>query len=270
MACSMHDTMHVRHMYQVRGLFNSARQLLDDRNFADMLQEWLATCRLDNMHVERLFALLKSALGHVKHPLAEKIGCIGVLAQWRREHRSVLGDDAGVTTRKSLLAEGAPIKSNKRSKVSVNQDAKAGGGGGGFMTYLKKLNAARLDSDGPLDREAYNIWVAELSRRWSLLSDVEQAMYKAEEAHNVEHRRHHVAPDADEVTKQKLQKLQECLLGLADERTPLSLSEFLSAVRQELGLVGDANVGGFTRYEAIMREAFCKKLFVRDKGDSTW
>lgn len=266
MACSMHDTMHVRHMYQVRGLFDSEQELLDDRDFNHMLQEWLATCRLDNMHVERLFALLKSALGHVKHPLAEKIGCIGVLAQWRRGHRSVLGDHAGVTTRKSLLAEGAPIKSNKRSKVSVNKHANAAGGGGGFMTYLKKLNAARLDSDGPLDKEAYTIWLAEVSRRWSLLSDVEQATYKAEETRNVEHRRHDEAPDADEVTKQKL---QECLLGLADERTPLRLSEFLAAVRQELGLAVDANIGGFTRYEASMREAFCKKLFIRDKGDST-
>ena len=100
--------MHVRHVYQVRVLFDSPQQLLDDRDFAHMLQEWLATCRLDNMHVERLFALLKAALGHTKYPLAEKIGCIGVLAQWCREHRSVLGCDAGVTTRKSLLAEGAP------------------------------------------------------------------------------------------------------------------------------------------------------------------
>jgi hypothetical protein len=93
----------------VRSTFNSAQDMLDDADFKCVMRNWVRTCKLDNMNVERLFALLRKSVGGEQDsapPLAEKICSTGFLAQWKSKHKEFFGADMGIVTRRELLSKG--------------------------------------------------------------------------------------------------------------------------------------------------------------------
>ena len=101
-----------------KALFPSAESMHSNAQFRALLRSWIKVAKLDNMHVERLLALIKraSALAGDAVPFAERLCSAGFLSQLIASWRAVTGTTPGVRTRKSLLNASVPLACRAKSK----------------------------------------------------------------------------------------------------------------------------------------------------------
>ena len=96
-----------------------------------------------------------------------------------------------------------------------------------------------------MKKVAYSEWLALQGQGWSSLCSADQANYQVEGRSHVSstHEDEAEAPDRNLVMSVNM---EQCLFGLADQRSPLRTTEFMAAVRRELQVGEAAGIGGFT------------------------
>lgn len=244
-------------LVQVVGLFASAEAMNDDADFRALLLAWIKTAKMDNMHVERLLSLIKkSGMEPLAAPMAERLCSTGFLAQWQKEHRSALGKDAGLSLRKNLIGDGAPLVAGHRQQKRKRTPNNACGGG--FLAFRKLKIAER---HAGMTREACHEWERQLASDWRDLPLERKQEFRTRARADLQAR--DTLPDPAQVEAHKLKGM---LFGLASSESPLSVEAFRAAVCSQLGWPQGGDLGGFTKYMETMREHFLKDLLVRDAG----
>lgn len=109
-------------------LYGDAQRLADDEEFKWLLRNWSRQQKITNMHVERLFALIKKGVasneGKVQRTNVERFVAAGTLTQWMTEHGQSGGQDPRFSRRAALLKQGAPLRCSAKKAQNTDKACK--------------------------------------------------------------------------------------------------------------------------------------------------
>ena len=245
---------------KTRPLFGSAEEMSGDRDFQGMLAAWVRTCKLDNMHIERLFAGIKCAWAEPKGraPLAERVCSAGLLTQLQQARFHVTGKRFGSVTHQSLLQERVPLA---RKRWRAEDDEKRQRRWSGFLVFRSELNKARKRAGRPAGAQ----WERHVGGQWRALSPSDKQAYHVVVRASVAPTQR---PRPGPLAKARLKpgSVHGFSFGVADATSPLATQTLSAAVEREVGACNNGTLGGFARYSNEMRRRFSSRLCVSDQG----
>jgi hypothetical protein len=254
-------------------LFEDSAGMCKDAEFRCLLSNWSSISKVTNMHVERLFALIKKAAMSTsgsKSTSVERLVSAGVLTQWLSEHVQAGGRDPRTFTRAQFVETGVPLRcaaasSSSSSKTKVHRPA------GAFFIFRRQRVKDRSQEGHKLDRAAAKLEGAALSAEWADMSLVARAVYSdiAEEEFNrsqLQRVRDEAAAAQQELAPNLAGQKAGRLWDLGDNQFPLRPTVF-----EQIAQRGDPQQGrcsvGRSSCEPL-REEFAKEMFVKDAGHS--
>lgn len=247
--------MHTSQARQAKAFFNDDQSMLQDAEFADLLQQWLRCCKVDNMGVERqLASIRKASMVPNGKPFAERVVSCGLLTQWRKEHTRSGFTFSGAASREDALQHGAPLRCRKQELTRIR-------GTPGNMTFMAGKRKQRKERSGRLPRADFKVETARLNEEWFGLSDVERQSYVNKELTSACDRRDLLA-SRDALDEVAADRLKTCRFGLSDLRFPFGRDAFVEVIEREVG----NSEAGFTNYSEKLRQAFLEDVVVRDSG----
>lgn len=238
-------------------MFSSADELLAETEFVDMLQEWLRSCKVDNMCVERQFALIRrsSVMPLGQKPPLERMVSTGYLSQWLQEYRANGFDVQGDQSRQGVCELGAPLRCRKRKLSAVR-------GTCGFFTFCAQRRQHRLAKDGAYSRAEAAHERRRLSAEWAAMSHDDRQRFRAQELQGACARRDQDQAAQDVHDSIREAKLKRCCFGLADAKYPYGEEAFRGTVEQTVG----TPEAGFFKQEGALRDRFLRDVVVVDEG----
>ncbi len=99
-------------MLQVRTMIPGPQEFLDDVGLMRALTLWALTGKIENLDVERLFALFRKCVGGGKVSVVDRLAPAGFMGQMRAVHNVCGGGDPSAITRADVSS--APTKVNKK------------------------------------------------------------------------------------------------------------------------------------------------------------
>jgi hypothetical protein len=103
---------------KIRQMFGSYIDFLSDKRLQSTLRTWARQARLCNMHIERIFALLRKSCGQ-KVPHLERLVSAGLLSQVLTTHLSLGGKHPAIVTRSDLLDMECPTAAGAERPETV-------------------------------------------------------------------------------------------------------------------------------------------------------
>jgi hypothetical protein len=123
---------------KVKRMAGSPQELLDITSLMNALRSWSHNGTLSNMHLERLLAAIRHAVGRAKAPHAQRYQAAGLLTQLLTVHTKAGGKDPRRTTRSSAIDIGAPLAVTKvRNKLLKPQMRR------GVLMYYNSIKTQR-------------------------------------------------------------------------------------------------------------------------------
>ena len=114
----------LRMKYASDSTSTSANMLINDKDLMGVLTSWAEHARVCNMHVERIFALIRKS-SPLKNPNVERACASGYLAQLSHSHKKSGGTDINSMTRADLLNSSTPISALKETVAANPSKARA-------------------------------------------------------------------------------------------------------------------------------------------------
>ena len=239
-------------------LYGDAQRLADDEEFKWLLRNWSRQQKITNMHVERLFALIKKGVasneGKVQRTNVERFVAAGTLTQWMTEHGQSGGQDPRFSTRAALLKRGAPLRCSAKKAKTRTRPASA------FFIFRSDFLARRRAELGKVTKTIFKHEQRQLSAEWRALGPEERRRFRNKA--RAQHSSKMLAPLRDE--SNPTHRLRPALWGLNEETSPLATAVFERAVCKHLGT---DQLPGSRRYCRMLRDDLASKMFVADRGD---
>jgi len=145
---------------RIRTLFESEEAFLADRKIQTTLKLWAKKARLCNMHIERLFALIRQSFAQ-KVPSLERLVSAGLLSQVLGIHLQHGGVHPDSMSRRSLIEAGCPIAAAADVPEAMPTRAR------GHLAFLaehvrnasrKKGGALTLREQADIRKEGMELW----------------------------------------------------------------------------------------------------------------
>lgn len=159
--CCLDATMSLK----IRNMFGSPQELLDSVSFRSSLKLWAKQSRVCNMHVERIFALVRKSVPD-KVPNLERLVSAGYLSQILRTHMQAGGRHPCSVARGDLVADDVPI--NAAASMPDRMESKRRGH---LLWMTEKCHAARLRKGASLTAAEQADTRREAMREWRGLDD---------------------------------------------------------------------------------------------------
>jgi hypothetical protein len=247
---------------KVRKLFPTPEACLEHRVFQAMLRNWCREFRAVNMHVERIFALMKCGVGPHQaraRPDVERIVSAGTLCQWKAIHCKAGNAEPRWTTRAQLLRGGAPLACGVKKKCKTS-NAKCGP----FILFRNSKVTLRRARIGAIDKQAALREQHALKQTWAGLSaEVRETFNHRARA---EHSRRELARMFSDDDVSSCVDKQPVLWGLNSQDYPLSVKTLEEVARRALELSDGDDLLGSRLLCENLRAALREGTFIADAG----
>jgi hypothetical protein len=252
------DVSNITFCYQVQQMFDDAEALLNCTAFVDLLKNWIHIGKICSMQIERMLALIKKSATEDTVNV-EKLTSSGFLTQWNVKHLAAGGQSAKFRLTKDLVKAGAPLKCATTARKNL---VKKTGKRRGHILFANRVQADVQRRGVTLSRELAATMRSEASSAFKGLSADMRERFTHASHHNPNNEP--FLPDAPE-----LERYNTCdgqlLMGLSTPKFAIDPDKAEKFIIKQLG---DDCVGGFTKYEKLLREQFMDLIFIPDAGRS--
>ena len=239
---------------KLRALVADPEELLRDDDLQGALISWAHKGRVCNMHVERMFARIRSSVP--RHTSAERLAASGFLTQVKQQHAKIGGEPAGVTRHK-LVEQEVPIVAFKEKARSIPTRAR-----GHVLHMTQSLRVAAAERGRALTQKETHAVRRAACEEFRRMTDAERAALKERALNQAGAASHSCDPESDIDDGRVFDK--EKLWGLASRKEPLDPDVAASIITR---VTGSDKVGGITSYSGTFRAAFRDQMCVRSNND---
>lgn len=156
---------------KVKMAYASAEEMLADSSLLEGLTVWARHARVENMGVERLFALIRKSVGGSKAPVLDRLCPAGFMAQLRATHSACGGSDPSIVTRDHL--RDVPTRANEKRCKRARPNCRAN------ILYFADRVRERRAQGVRFTRDEHRAERRRLLREFDELDDVVKEEYKA-------------------------------------------------------------------------------------------
>lgn len=196
----------VHAFYAKPSIEESARAMLADSGFLDLLTTWAKKTRISNMNSERLLALIRRSTRR-KRPDLERLIAGGALTPWLSRHTGLGGDDPKVLKVQQLLSQGVPLKRKQSQSDCMKPTI-----GRAHLSYTN--NAVKNRQPGEDHREVRK----RAARMFATLSGDEQRVWQRKREEDA------MLQCGDDLPDRRVYDVQQTMWDLADEKQPLKVN----------------------------------------------